>query len=205
MADVRWRRAVGPVEITKLSVGPMDNNVYVLASGGEAVLIDGSNEADAILSELGDKRLTTIVQTHGHGDHVVALPALVEKTSAPVLVHPGDATMIPVPTGTIGEGDTVKLGPVELRVLHTPGHTPGSICLVLERDGQILLFSGDTLFPGGPGGTFGSREAFEQIMSGLENKLFALDDDTQVLPGHGDDTTIGDERPHLSGWRQRGW
>lgn len=205
MAELRWKRSVGPLEVVKLSVGQMDNNVYLLSSSDESLLIDGANEADAILYEVGDRKLTKIVQTHGHGDHVQALKELVDTTKAPVVVHPGDRDMIPVPTETIDEGDTVGIAGRALRVLHTPGHTPGGICLVLEGDGQTLLFAGDTLFPGGPGGTFGDPNAFAQIMDSLETKLFALDDDTQVLPGHGDDTVIGDERPHLAEWRARGW
>ncbi|HVL80102.1 MAG TPA: MBL fold metallo-hydrolase, partial [Actinomycetota bacterium] len=183
MAELRWRRAVGPVEVVKLSVGQMDNNVYVLRTSDEALLIDGSDEADAILAEVGDRRLTTIVQTHDHYDHVQALPALVERTGAPVVVHPADADGIPVPTEPLQEGDLVTIGRVQLKVLHTPGHTPGGVCLVMEEDGQTLLFSGDTLFPGGPGGTFGDPDAFAQIMASLDEKLFVLDDDTEVLPG----------------------
>lgn len=205
MADLRWRRSVGPVEVTKLAVGQMDNNVYILRRGGEALLIDGSAEPEAILEQIGDAKLTKIVQTHNHHDHVIALPELVKKTGAPVVVHPADQSGIPVDTTTIDEGDTVSVGGTELKVLHTPGHTPGGICLVLSEDGQTVLFSGDTLFPGGPGGTFGSKAAFEQIMDALERKLFVMDDDTQVLPGHGEDTTIGDERGSVATWRERGY
>lgn len=205
MAERRWTKEVGPAEITKLSVGPMDNNVYLLKVGADALLIDGSNEADAILRELGDATLRTIVQTHGHGDHVVALPDLVGQADPPVLVHPEDRGMIPVDTETLDDGNTVSVGEVTLQVRHTPGHTPGSIVLILEADGETHLFSGDTLFPGGPGGTFGNAEAFETIMRSLDEKLFTLPDDTYVYPGHGADTTIGTERPSLEEWRARGW
>jgi glyoxylase-like metal-dependent hydrolase (beta-lactamase superfamily II) len=205
VAELRWRKTVGPAEITKLSVGGMDNNVYLLGVGDDALLVDGSNEAEAILGLLGHRRLAQIVQTHGHGDHVVALPGLVERTKAPVVVHPADRGRIPVETTTIDQGDTVSVGGVRLDVLHTPGHTPGSICLVLREAAQTHLFSGDTLFPGGPGGTFGDAKAFETIMRSLDEQLFVLPDDTQVYPGHGDDTTIGTERPHVEEWRVRGW
>lgn len=205
MADVRWRKTIGPAEVTKISVGRMDNNVYLLAVGGDALLVDGSNEAGAIITELGGRNLNRIVQTHSHPDHIVALPELVDVTGAPVLVHPDDASKIPVDYETFDEGAEVSVGPVELEVLHTPGHTPGSVCLVLREGGETHLFAGDTLFPGGPGNTFGDAKAFETIMRSLEEKLFTLPDDTHVYPGHGADTTIGDERPHLGEWRARGW
>lgn len=205
MAERRWQRTVGPAEITKLSVGGMDNNVYLLAVGDEATLIDGSNEAEAILAELGDRKLTQIVQTHGHGDHIVALPDLVSSTGATVYSHPDDARRMPVDTEVLADGDTIEVGAVSLEVMHTPGHTPGSVCLVLREGAETHLFSGDTLFPGGPGNTFGDAKAFETIMASLEGRLFPLPDDTFVYPGHGDDTTIGTERPQLEEWRARGW
>jgi len=205
VAELRWRSDIGPAEVAKLSVGSMDNNVYLLAVGDEALLIDGSNEADAILSELGARTLRTIVQTHTHGDHIQALPDLVAKTQPRVLVHPSDAGRMPVEHTMLNDGETVSIGGIDLEVRHTPGHTPGSICLILEADGRTHLFSGDTLFPGGPGGTFGDAEAFKTIMASLDEKLFVLPDDTHVYPGHGDDTSIGTERPHVEEWRARGW
>jgi glyoxylase-like metal-dependent hydrolase (beta-lactamase superfamily II) len=203
VGELRWRKTVGPVEISKVAVGPMDNNVYVITAGDDALLIDGANEAEAVLEEIGARRLGTIVQTHGHRDHVVALPELVQRTGARVLAHPGD--QIPVRTEPIDEGDIVRVGTTSLDVLHTPGHTPGSVCLVLRHDGDTHLFSGDTLFPGGPGGTFGNAQAFATIMRSLDDKLFVLPDSTHVYPGHGADTTIGTERPHVQEWRERGW
>lgn len=206
MAELRWRKRIGPAEVTKLSVGPMDNNVYLLAVGDEVLLVDGSNEADAILAEIGDRKLTVIVQTHDHRDHVQALEELVERTGAPVVVHPDDADGIPVEAETsLTDGSTLTIGSLSLEVRHTPGHTPGSVCLVVEADGETHLFSADTLFPGGPGNTFGDKGAFETIMRSLTEKLFILPDDTYVYPGHGDDTVIGAERPHLDEWRERGW
>jgi glyoxylase-like metal-dependent hydrolase (beta-lactamase superfamily II) len=205
MAEIRWRKTAGPVEIVKLSVGPMDNNVYLLASGDEAVLVDGSNEADAILAELGGRRLARILQTHGHGDHVVALPDLVAATNAEVFAHEGDAARMPVRVKPLRERDVVTVGSSKLDVVETPGHTAGGVCFVLREGGETHLFAGDTLFPGGPGNTFGDASAFATIMRSLDEKLFVLPDDTHVYPGHGADTTIGAERPSVPEWRARGW
>lgn len=191
--------------MVKLSVGPMDNNVYLVACGDEALLVDGANEASAILKELGSRRLAKIIQTHGHGDHLMALEELVEATGAPVFAHEADAPSMPVPTNPLNGGDVVDLGPLTLDVLHTPGHTPGGLCFLLREAGQTHLFAGDTLFPGGPGNTWGDPAAFAQIMDSLEECLFMLPDDTFVYPGHGADTTIGAERPSLPDWRARGW
>lgn len=187
-------------EVKKFSVGPYDNNVYVLASEGAAVLIDGANEPERILSELDGLRLDAIVQTHGHFDHVQALERLVKDLGIPVYAHGGDAKSMPVPSEPIGEGDTLRAGAVTLRVLHTPGHTPGSISVVADR----FLFSGDTLFPGGPGNTDGDPARFAQVMTSL-GRLFALPDETRICPGHGVDSFIGRERPYVETWRRRGW
>jgi glyoxylase-like metal-dependent hydrolase (beta-lactamase superfamily II) len=206
LAEVRWRKTVGPAEITKISVGAMDNNVYLIAVGDEAAVVDGgSAEVDAVLAELGDRRLTSVLQTHNHGDHIAELPDLVERAKVPVLAHPADADRIPVSTEKIDDGATVGLGGCIFKVLYTPGHTPGGVCFLLEEAGESHLFAGDTLFPGGPGNTWGRKEAFEQIMDSLETKLFVLPDSTYVYPGHGADTTIGAERPQLETWRRRGW
>jgi glyoxylase-like metal-dependent hydrolase (beta-lactamase superfamily II) len=204
MAEQRWRKTVGPAEITKLSVGRMDNNVYFIAIGDEVVVVDaGSNERDAVLAEVGDRRLVTILQTHNHGDHVTTLREVVDATGAPVVAHPDDA--LPVKAQPIGDGDVHRLGDVEFKVLHTPGHTPGSVCFLLMEAGESHLFAGDTLFPGGPGNTFNNADAFATIMRSLDTKLFVLPDETHVYPGHGTDTTIGAERPSLEEWRARGW
>jgi glyoxylase-like metal-dependent hydrolase (beta-lactamase superfamily II) len=112
---------------------------------------------------------------------------------------------MPVPTKRLSHGDRVEVGGVTLDVLHTPGHTPGGVCFVLRADGETHLFAGDTLFPGGPGNTSGNADAFAEIMRSLDEHLFVLPDETRVYPGHGDDTTIGAERPHLGEWRERGW
>jgi len=204
VADVRWRKTVGPAEITKISVGSMDNNVYFIAVGDEIAVVDGgSNELDAVTGELAGRPLQMVLQTHNHGDHTVVLRDLVEQTQAPVYAHPADP--LPVPAEKLDDGATIGLGGVLLKVLHTPGHTPGGVCFLLEESGESHLFSGDTLFPGGPGNTRGNADAFEQIMRSLDEKLFVLPDETHVYPGHGGDTTIGAERAQLDEWRARGW
>lgn len=204
MGEVRWTKTVGPAEITKISVGRMDNNVYVIGVGDEAAVVDaGSNEPEAVLGALGDRRLSVILQTHNHGDHVTTLRDVVDRTRAPVLAHPADK--LPVPADALDDGDVHEMGGVSFTVLHTPGHTPGSVCFLLQEAGESHLFAGDTLFPGGPGNTFGNADAFATIMRSLDTKLFVLADDTHVYPGHGDDTTIGKERPSVEAWRARGW
>lgn len=204
MAEVRWRKTVGPAEITKISVGGMDNNVYVIAVGSEAAVVDGgSAEVAAVMKEVGDRKLVTILQTHDHRDHITELRKLVDQTGAPVLAHASND--LGVEFAKLDDGATVGLGGCLFKVLHTPGHTPGGVCFLLEEAGEHHLFAGDTLFPGGPGNTWGRKEAFEQIMRSLEEKLFVLPDDTHVYPGHGADTTIGAERPNLEEWRSRGW
>jgi glyoxylase-like metal-dependent hydrolase (beta-lactamase superfamily II) len=188
------------LRVKKFSVGPYDNNVYILSSGGEALIVDGANDAGRILAEVDGDRVKGIVQTHGHMDHVQALEKLTAELGVPVYAHSGDAKRMPVRTEDLGEGDELRVGDVTVRVMHTPGHTPGSLCFV----GRSFLFSGDALFPGGPGATDGDRKRFEQAMTSL-GRLFALPDETRVCPGHGLDTFIGRERAHVETWRARGW
>lgn len=188
----------GSTRIVKVSVGPFDNNVYIISSHEEAVIVDGAADPERILREVEGLRVKAIVQTHNHHDHVEALPALVEVLAVPVLAHPADA--MPVASEALTGGERLQVGERELQVLHTPGHTDGSLCYLLGT----YLFSGDTLFPGGPGNTHGDREAFSTIMGSLDG-LFSLSDDTRVCPGHGLDTTIGRERPYVETWRARGW
>ncbi len=202
----------GAVAVTKLSVGPMDNNCYVLADHGTGtgILIDAANDADRILEVIGDIDITTIVTTHGHEDHWQALATVARTTGARVLYHPDDAAQIPVPfDGTVTHGDRLSVGTAAVEVIHTPGHTDGSVTVLLHGDddehhASAHLFTGDTLFPGGPGKT-STPSQFAQIMRSLRERLFVLDDDTWVYPGHGDDTTLGAERPHLDEWQERGW
>jgi glyoxylase-like metal-dependent hydrolase (beta-lactamase superfamily II) len=186
------------LSVKKFSVGPYDNNVYIVAADGEALIVDGANNADRILSEVEGLNVKAIVETHGHFDHVQALKPLVSSLEVPVYAHGADK--MPVKTEPLGEGDTLTVGSHRVRVMHTPGHTPGSLCYVVDG----YLFSGDALFPGGPGNTDGDAKRFAQAMTSL-GRLFALADETRVCPGHGLDTFIGRERPHVETWRTRGW
>lgn len=182
----------------------MDNNVYFIAVDDEVAVVDaGSNEVDPVLATVGDRTFKAILQTHNHGDHVVTLAELVEQTGVPVYAHPNDK--LPVAAQAVDDGSTYEIGGTVISVLHTPGHTPGSVCFLLQEADESHLFAGDTLFPGGPGNTFGDAKAFATIIDSLGSKLFVLPDDTHVYPGHGDDTTIGTEKPNLEEWRQRGW
>jgi glyoxylase-like metal-dependent hydrolase (beta-lactamase superfamily II) len=186
----------GDVLVTKFSVGPFDNNVYVVASKGEAIIVDGAAEPDRILAECQGLAVRAIVQTHNHPDHTAALASLVSALGVPVLAHPGDP--MPVATEPAEEG-RIQVGESAVQAIYTPGHTPGSTCYLIGP----FLFSGDTLFPGGPGNTGGAGQ-FTEIMRSLD-RLFRLPDDTRILPGHGRDTTIGRERPFVEAWRARGW
>lgn len=193
------------VEVRKLSVGPMDNNCYVLrdVGSGTAVVIDAANDADRILTEIDGLDVVAIVTTHGHGDHWQALSPVADRTGAAVWLHSGDADMVPRTADVAArDGDEIRFGDSVVRLIHAPGHTPGSISVLL---GENHLFTGDTLFPGGPGNTFGNAEAFATIMQSLEERLFVLPDETWIYPGHGDDTTLGAERASLPEWRERGW
>ncbi len=204
-ADVR---ELSGLRISKLSVGPMDNNAYLLecTATGDGLLIDAANEPDRILELANGISLRRIVTTHRHPDHWQALSDVVQKTGAATSAHPLDGAELPVPVSDpVEHGDTVSVGQVELGVVQLRGHTPGSIALLWEGDGHHL-FTGDSLFPGGPGNTFGNTEDFVSLMNDLEERIFAaLPDETWVYPGHGSDTTLGTERPHLAEWRARGW
>ncbi len=193
------------VEVRKLSVGGMDNNAYVLVDTGSnaALLIDAADDSERLLAEVDGLELTAIVTTHGHRDHWQALDRLADVTGSPVWLHPDDASMVPrAADRAAADGEILRFGASSVRLIHTPGHTPGSTCLLL---GDSHLFTGDTLFPGGPGNTFGNADAFAAVMRSLRERVFALGDETWVYPGHGDDTTLGAERPHLDEWQARGW
>jgi len=200
-------RTLDQLTITKVSVGTMDNNAYLLSSGGEQLLIDAANDAATLLELAGEAGLTTVVTTHRHGDHWQALSEVVEKTGATSLAHSADAVEIPVVTRTLAEGDTVTVGDASLEVIHLVGHTPGSIALLYQDpNGHGHLWTGDSLFPGGVGNTHGNKADFESLIDDVEHKLFdRLPDDTWFYPGHGKDSTLGTERPHVSEWRERGW
>jgi glyoxylase-like metal-dependent hydrolase (beta-lactamase superfamily II) len=188
--------------VRKIEVGTMENNVYVLEcpETHDALIVDACFEPANIIRATEGAAVVGILQTHGHMDHVQALPALSEQLGVPVHAHPGDEYPVVIDV-ELAEGDVVPFGNREARVILTPGHTPGGTCFLVGRH----LISGDTLFPGGPGNTWGDKRRFEEIIEAVTTKLFVLPDDTIVYPGHGKDTTIGDERGHLDEWIARGW
>jgi glyoxylase-like metal-dependent hydrolase (beta-lactamase superfamily II) len=200
---IPWHVEAPPLRVRKLCVGPLENNAYIVASAdsGRAVLIDAAAEAERLLEAAGGIEIVAILTTHGHHDHVGAAEAVRSALGVPFRIHPADAAAAGLePDEPLADGDRIDLGGVALEVLHTPGHTPGSICVLTGSH----LFSGDTLFPGGPGATGRSGSDFATIMGSLRTRLFTLADDTLVLPGHGLDTTIGTERPFLDDWERRG-
>jgi glyoxylase-like metal-dependent hydrolase (beta-lactamase superfamily II) len=199
-------RALDHLTITKVSVGPMDNNAYLLRCGDDQLLIDAANDDETLLALIGDAGLAAVVTTHRHGDHWQALEDVVSATGARSLAHADDAGEIPVVTGTLAEGDTVTVGDCSLEVIHLVGHTPGSIALLYQDPtGHAHLWTGDSLFPGGPGRTTSPTD-FESLMTDLESKIFGrLPDETWFYPGHGRDSTLGKERPAIPEWRARGW
>ncbi|MEZ5143566.1 MAG: MBL fold metallo-hydrolase [Acidimicrobiales bacterium] len=191
-------------EIHKLVVGPIDNNVFVLRcrQTGDAVLIDAANEHEKLLDLCQRLNVRKVLETHGHWDHIQAVPA-VRDAGYDVGVTAEDASMLDSYDFVLTDESVIEVGRLRLQLIHTPGHTPGSICFRLE--GSPVLFSGDTLFPGGPGATSYEGGDFATIIESIDRRLFTLPVDTLVLPGHGDDTTIGRERPHLQEWIDRGW
>ncbi|MGZ2361300.1 MBL fold metallo-hydrolase [Streptomyces sp. 372A] len=196
--------------ISKVAVGPMDNNAYLLRcrATGEQLLIDAADEAGTLLRLIGDDSILSVVTTHRHRDHWQALGEVVAATGARTYAGRFDAEGIEVPTEVLVEdGDTIRVGEVALTARRLTGHTPGSITLLYDDPhGAPHLFTGDCLFPGGVGNTHKDPEAFANLLHDVETKLFApLPDETWVYPGHGRDTTLGDERPHLPEWRARGW
>jgi glyoxylase-like metal-dependent hydrolase (beta-lactamase superfamily II) len=194
--------------ISKVAVGPMDNNAYLLRcrATDEQLLIDAANDAPTLLTLIGDDGIASVVTTHRHGDHWQALAEVVAATGARTYAGRDDAEGIPVATEVpLEDGDTVRVGNVKLTARHLVGHTPGSIALVYDDPhGHPHVFTGDCLFPGGPGRTT-RPEDFRSLMSGLEEKVFSLPDEAWVYPGHGNDSTLGAERPHIQEWWARGW
>ena len=194
------------LEVHKLVVGPYDNNVFVLRcrETGDAVLIDAANEHEKLLELCTRLNVRRVLETHGHWDHIQAVPAM-REAGLEVAIAAADAPMLK-DVGYdvfIDDAEIIPVGNLRLHAIHTPGHTPGSISFHVE--GTPLLFSGDTLFPGGPGATKFEGSSFETIIDSIDNKLFTFPAHTIVLPGHGVDTTIGNERPHLQEWVDRGW
>jgi glyoxylase-like metal-dependent hydrolase (beta-lactamase superfamily II) len=200
--EVVWSDATS--EVHRTVVGPMDNNVYIVRcrETGDAVLIDAANEHDRLLEVCKELGVRKVVETHGHWDHIQAVPAL-RDAGYDVAVTRADAGMLPSYDLLMEDDEAIPVGRQRLHTVLTPGHTPGSICFALE--GTNVLFSGDTLFPGGPGNTSFPGGDFTTIIRSIEDRLFALPADTLVLPGHGASTTIGTERPHLQEWIDRGW
>jgi len=207
------RRILPGASIVKVSVGSMDNNAYLVTCShtAETLLIDAANDP-AILLELIEKyapKLSLIVTSHQHQDHWMALSEVVEATGAPTAAHRLDAGPLPVtPDRLLAHGDTVTVGDLDFDVIHLRGHTPGSVALALRGPAAgdtVQLFTGDCLFPGGVGKTWKDGD-FEQLLGDVTSRVFdVFADDTVVYPGHGDDTTLGAERPHLGEWRERGW
>ena len=204
MTTLHW--ADSRLEVHRLVVGPFENNVFVLRcrETGDAVLIDAANEHDKLLELCTRLNVRRVLETHGHWDHIQAIPAM-REAGLEVAVTALDAPMLK-DVGYdvfIDDAEIIEVGNLRLHAIHNPGHTPGSISFQVE--GAPLLFTGDTLFPGGPGATQGEGSGFSTIIDSIDNKLFTLPAHTVVLPGHGVDTTIGNERPHLQEWVNRGW
>jgi len=191
-------------EVHAVVVGPMDNNVFIVrcTETGDAVLIDAANEHERLIELCRALGVRRVIETHGHWDHIQAVPAVRDAGYA-VGVTAADAAMLPSYDDILEDESVVAVGNLRLSTIATPGHTPGSMCFQLE--GSALLFSGDTLFPGGPGNTTFEGGDFPTIIEAIDTRLFSRPAETIVLPGHGNWTTIGNERPHLQEWVDRGW
>ena len=203
MTDTLIWDATG-VEIHKVVVGPVDNNVFVLrcTETGDAVLLDAANEHERLLELCRRLGVRKVLETHGHWDHIQAVPEL-RDAGYSVGVTAADAAMLPSYDELLEDESVIDVGRLRLHTIATPGHTPGSMCFRLE--GHPVLFSGDTLFPGGPGNTTFEGGDFPTIIESVDRRLFTLPAHLIVLPGHGEQTTIGAERPHLQEWIDRGW
>jgi glyoxylase-like metal-dependent hydrolase (beta-lactamase superfamily II) len=190
--------------IQKLNLGPFDNCVYIVEclATGSGVIIDAAAEADVILAAADGINISRVLETHGHHDHIGALDPVTEALGVPWAMHPADAEIAGRrPDEELADGEEIDVGDLLLHVVSTPGHTPGSVTFVLEP----VAFTGDTLFPGGPGATRWEYSSFGQIMDSIEQRIMPLPDETLVFPGHGDETTIASERPDVEHWRRRGW
>lgn len=206
------RRTVPGAEIVKLAVGPMNNNTYLVTdtATGKSVFIDAANEPGTLVQFLHDNapHLELIVTSHQHWDHWQGLEQVAAATRVPTAAHSLDAGPLPVaPDRILTEGESIRVGELDLEVIHLAGHTPGSVALVLTEQGtgKHHIFTGDSLFPGGVGKT-PDDDAFRSLMDDVESKIFdRFDDETVFYPGHGKDSTLGAERPHLGEWRERGW
>ncbi|MGZ5402728.1 MAG: MBL fold metallo-hydrolase [Aeromicrobium sp.] len=211
-AQTAARRTLPGASIVKVSVGPMDNNAYLVTCSqtGETLLIDAANDPEILLGliERFAPKLSLIVTSHQHFDHVQALEQVAKSTGAPTAAHQLDAEALPVtPDRILAHGDTVTIGELSFDVIHLTGHTPGSVALALvgADPDATHLFTGDCLFPGGVGKTWQEGD-FEKLLADVTSRVFDVyGDSTIVYPGHGDDTTLGTERPHLGEWKERGW
>jgi glyoxylase-like metal-dependent hydrolase (beta-lactamase superfamily II) len=205
-------REIEGLTVTKIAVGPMDNNAYLLrdTSTGQGLLIDAANEAGRLIELIGDTPVGTIVTTHRHADHWQALPEVQTRTGAVVVAHSADADELPVSVGhRAQDGEVLTFGDASVTLIHLRGHTPGSVAVLYDAGGRLAdaphVFTGDSLFPGGVGKT-NSPADFTSLLGDVTERLFGrLPDATWVYPGHGNDTTLGTERPHLGEWRERGW
>jgi glyoxylase-like metal-dependent hydrolase (beta-lactamase superfamily II) len=186
----------------------VDNNVWLIGDDEECIVFDAPHDADAIARLVGDRTLLAIACTHAHDDHVRVAPELADRLHAPILLHPGDLPLWELthpdraPDSDLADGMSLTVGGVDVEVVHTPGHSPGSVCFRVAELG--IVFTGDTLFAGGPGATGRSFSDFPTIIGSIRDRLLTLPAPTLAHPGHGDDTTIGDEAPHLPEWIERG-
>jgi glyoxylase-like metal-dependent hydrolase (beta-lactamase superfamily II) len=201
--DLVWSDATA--EVHRFVVGPVENNVYVVRcrQTGEALLIDAANEHERLLDIARALGVQKVVETHGHWDHIQAVEA-VREAGIDVWVRQEDAAMLPSYDALLEDDAVLSVGALRIRTLHTPGHTPGSICFSLEN--TPVLFTGDTLFPGGPGNATFEGGDFPTIIQSIENRIFrAFDGETLIWPGHGAPSTVGAESPSLDTWVARGW
>ena len=185
----------------------VDNNIWLVGDDSEVVIVDAAHDADPIVDAVAGRTVVAVICTHGHNDHVTVAPELARHLDAPILLHPADdvlweRTHPGVGHRDLADGDSIAVAGTTVQVLHTPGHSPGSSCLYIPEAGE--LFSGDTLFSGGPGATGRSYSDFPTIIGSIRERLFALPPETTVRTGHGDGTTIGTESPHLEEWIARG-
>lgn len=189
--------------IDRIVTPPLENNVYLVTctATGTSLIVDAAGDPDAVIGLAEGRDVRAVATTHGHSDHHGAIPEVTDALEIPFMLHSADTVLAgKMPDSPLVEGP-ISVGEVDLQILHTPGHTPGSVCILLPG----VVLTGDTLFPGGPGATRFGHSSFDTIIESITSKLFTLPDDTVVLPGHGDSTTIGTERTQLSKWIERGW